>query len=379
MKKTLLTFALTWVGLSLLAQFTTQAVTQDVDGFYQWSNSDNWVSSSQPNPLATNINDEIFVNGYISRMGNLSFVNEGANSETLTINDTLVVYGNMLFENNSKILVVNGVLIVFGDMENNNKADITNNGTIIVTGNLTLNGGQQDYNDSNGGQNGLFVGGTVSGNGDTAGANNDIPGSGLSFFGPEIEDFVTGGGASPLPVELTTFDATSGVDGIKLVWKTASELNNDYFSVERSEDGANFYEIGRVQGNGTTDIAQVYSFIDRSPISKIEYYRLRQVDFDGQFEIHRTVVGYSDRLSSQVAVEIYPNPASEKVTLKTVQPVTYNFIKLVDQSGKIVADFDPKTDGLRLERDLPKLKGGIYFIKYETTSGVSGTKKLMIR
>ncbi len=321
----------------------------DTDGECNWNNGTSWVGGVAPNG-GTPVNGDIIVIPEGTRVE----VQGGGNKTSITNLVILKVYGTIDVTTSSARL------------------ELLNTGSLIqLHSNAQILGG--------GASNRLAIGGT---------SINGAAINSLTYPNELSVDNIDGGGCAvqgdcadsdPLPVELTSFDASSDVDGIGLVWHTVSEKNNDYFSVERSENGADFYEIGRVQGNGTTDIAQVYSFTDHSPISKIEYYRLRQVDFDGQFEIHKTVVGYTDKLSSQVAIEIYPNPASEKVTLKTVQPVMYNFIRLVDQSGKIVADFDTKTDGLRLERDLPKLRGGIYFIKYEATSGVSGTQKLMIR
>ena len=88
----------------------------------------------------------------------------------------------------------------------------------------------------------------------------------------------------PLPVEMLYFNAKiDGTDAI-LEWATASELNNDRFEVERSLDGINYEYIGEVEGNGTTDLQVVYQFIDIAPRQGLNYYRLKQVDYDGAFE-----------------------------------------------------------------------------------------------
>lgn len=378
--KKLFVFFLLGSCINVNAQITSRSNTK-TGSFYLWSTTANWVSNTPPAPLITNINDEIFIEDYITRNGNLSFVNEGANTETLTIRDTLVVYGDMFFDNNSKTLVVdaNAVLVVFGDMENNNKADITNNGTIVITGNLTLNGGQQDYNDSNGSNNGLFVGGTVSGNGDTAGANADMPASGVSFFGPEMEEFVNGGGSVPLPVELVSFDSEITGSAVRLSWLTASELNNDYFSVQRSENGVDFYEIGTVQGNGTTDEMHSYSFADRNPFSSIQYYRLQQFDYDGASEIHKTIVVDLNEFNAPRSAEAFPNPTTDEVNLRFDRQTVIAELNLVDLSGKIVAQLAAKGEsGMEFGSKLPQLEKGLYFIRFRTDSGEQGVRKLYI-
>lgn len=369
------------LGLNSSAQVTTQAVTK-TGSFYLWNTTANWVSNTPPNPLNTLIDQPIVVNDYISRNGGLTFANIGANTDEIVINDTLVVYGDVFFDNNAISLRVEGLLIVFGNFRSDNKADIVNNGTMLVTGNLTLNGGQQDYNDGNGAGGNLYVGGTIGGSSadGVAGATADQEGD-LSNFGEAVEEFVNGGGNSPLPVELTSFTSTTSSSGITLQWTTASELNNDYFSVERSEDGMSFYEIGRVNGNGTSDEVMNYTFIDRAPIAMVQYYRLHQVDYDGTSEIHRMIVATADRISREIAIEVFPNPTSERINLKSIRPINYQELVLIDLSGKVVVDLKTllTQSGLTLAGNLPELESGLYYVKYLTSDAQSGIKKLFIR
>jgi hypothetical protein len=84
-----------------------------------------------------------------------------------------------------------------------------------------------------------------------------------------------------LPVELTEFNVEPSPIGFDLNWATASENDNDYFSIERSADGRAFESIGEVKGAGNTTIGQKYEFNDNRPLKGINYYRLKQVDFDG--------------------------------------------------------------------------------------------------
>lgn len=91
--------------------------------------------------------------------------------------------------------------------------------------------------------------------------------------------------APPLPIELLFFDAQLVQPGmyVRCDWSTASEINNDYFSVEKSNDGIFFNQIGTIKGAGTSATTQNYSFYDYEPFSPVSYYRLKQVDYDGQF------------------------------------------------------------------------------------------------
>jgi len=77
---------------------------------------------------------------------------------------------------------------------------------------------------------------------------------------------------------------------IELYWVTSNEINNDYFTIEKSNDGINFEIVEIILGAGNSDILLEYSFVDKNPINGISYYRLKQTDFDGKFE-------YSDIIS----------------------------------------------------------------------------------
>lgn len=93
-----------------------------------------------------------------------------------------------------------------------------------------------------------------------------------------------------LPITLVEFKASStSRNSVKLEWTTASELNNEYFTIERSPDAISFAKIGEVPGRGTTIEPSHYVFTDQYPFSGINYYRLVQYDYDGAFEISRII------------------------------------------------------------------------------------------
>ncbi|MGH1437393.1 MAG: T9SS type A sorting domain-containing protein [Lewinella sp.] len=139
--------------------------------------------------------------------------------------------------------------------------------------------------------------------------DNDGSGFPNSGFGP----FTGSTFGAPLPVEFTSFTAQTDRAGVLLKWQTAKEENNDYFQIEHSIDGRNFSTLGKVEGNGTTNNFSNYTFLDEKPAAGINYYRLKQVDYDGAFE-------YSDIASAQfgdgsATVVVYPNPFSDQLTL----------------------------------------------------------------
>lgn len=115
--------------------------------------------------------------------------------------------------------------------------------------------------------------------------------------------------ANPLPVELLSFEVEERGDAAVLSWSTASEINNAYFAIERSETGRHFEKIGVVNGNGNSTAIHNYQFIDESPLIGTSYYRLRQVDFDGRFEYaHVTATFFRLGLGD---INIYPQPVND--------------------------------------------------------------------
>lgn len=91
------------------------------------------------------------------------------------------------------------------------------------------------------------------------------------------------------PVELTYFEARQQQNTILLTWVTASELNNSHFEIERSSDGIYFTSIKSINGHGSTDVEITYNLIDYEPLNGVNYYRLKQVDYDGDFEYSEVV------------------------------------------------------------------------------------------
>lgn len=87
-----------------------------------------------------------------------------------------------------------------------------------------------------------------------------------------------------MPIELESFEAVilENTD-VQLNWITLSELNNDYFNIERSNDGTNWKSIAKLDAAGDSQERKYYSFLDKTPNSEINYYRLKQTDFDGAF------------------------------------------------------------------------------------------------
>jgi len=169
------------------------------------------------------------------------------------------------------------------------------------------------------------------------GDNTYIPGSISKDYpgNPRMIQTVVDMGAfelqTVLPVELLSFSAKENGENVWLSWTTASEKNNDYFEVERSIDGRSFDYLDQVKGAGTTTLARHYQTNDKNPINGINYYRLKQVDFDG-------TTTYSEIVSIEVTsekIELFPNPVAGTLYLRmsdfTTRDVEY---QITDLTGR---------------------------------------------
>ncbi len=114
---------------------------------------------------------------------------------------------------------------------------------------------------------------------------DNIVASPADFF----ENWILVDNTNPLPVKLTAFNANCNNNAVELTWTTESEINNDYFVVEKSYDAVTFFELITVQGNGNSNVTNNYVVYDSNPSSGTTYYRLKQIDFDGAISYHNII------------------------------------------------------------------------------------------
>jgi hypothetical protein len=139
-----------------------------------------------------------------------------------------------------------------------------------------------------------------------------------------------------LPVELLYFLAEESKNNVELAWATASEKNNDHFTVYRSLDGNNWEEISRVTGAGNSNNINNYTFTDNNPLNGTSYYKLRQTDFDGRYEDFK-IVSVNIQLT-QTQVTLYPNPATDYINVNYLVASSANeiSINIFNASGKLL-------------------------------------------
>ena len=179
-----------------------------------------------------------------------------------------------------------------------------------------------------------------------------------------------------LPIELVSFIAESNGDEVSLNWATSSEINNDYFTIERSLDGVSFEEVETHLGAGNSNVEIHYSTVLEELNADEIYYRLKQTDFNGDF-MYSSII--SVNMIREIQLSIYPNPVVKVSTL------IVNSIKS-DQGKMIVTNIEGKTvneknfelhTGInKIQLDFLNFKTGIYFVKLITDSGLNRVEKI---
>ncbi|MCD6019862.1 MAG: hypothetical protein K0S53_2983 [Bacteroidetes bacterium] len=189
-------------------------------------------------------------------------------------------------------------------------------------------------------------------------------------------------GCAVLPIELLSFTGHKEKGYNLIKWTTASEINNDYFVLERSRDGINWIEITKINGSGNSVNYKHYQYEDYSFVSnEINYYRLKQVDFSGEAEYSPTIsLESSEKIETYIS-DLHPNPTNENVyfNLFTSQP-DIAYIEVIDFMGKTIIGEQQSVDAGKnhLELNMSSLKNGLYMLKISTeNSGKSEIQKII--
>lgn len=179
---------------------------------------------------------------------------------------------------------------------------------------------------------------------------------------------IFGGNMSPnaLPIELQSFNVLDIGDEILIRWSTFTELNNDFFTIEKSIDAINFYAIGELKGAGTSSIKHDYEFYDDNPTDGITYYRLKQTDFDGAFSFStlKAINRHSETVSSY---SLYPNPAEnyDKLTSKGLLENTIYEIYIFSSKGILIDRTQVVSNDFgEINFELKDYYQGLYYIQF---------------
>jgi len=171
--------------------------------------------------------------------------------------------------------------------------------------------------------------------------------------------YIHTGTIGPLAIDIEQISAVNVGNRNRVDWTTANETNADKFEVERSLDGESFEYIGTVKASGEPS---TYSFWDELPFDGLNYYRLKMIDQSGKFSYSSTVNAFV-KTNSTFVVQAYPNPVSEKLTVKVNGKISDNaYIILTDMAGKIILQQEVKEAETVI--DMNRVAQGVYFMKY---------------
>ncbi len=182
-------------------------------------------------------------------------------------------------------------------------------------------------------------------------------------------------GATVLPISLTSFEANV-VDNafINLDWITASEINNDFFTIEKSKDGQTYEVVGIVDGAGNSNTVLEYETLDENPYQGTSYYRLKQTDFDGQNNYSKIVA--VNIVSAFEDISIFPNPILGTGYLSFTGAANSTTTVLVyDISGRKVwsKDYVTNKGANQLTLETNELSQGMYFLTMSMSNGEENT------
>lgn len=264
MKKLLLLFLM--IPIMMSSQYLSSATGA-------WTSGGNWIGGVDP-PLTGGTklgNDVTIASSTTITLSNSLEVQSGT---TLTIEGELIITGNITFKNGCTVLVASGgILHIQSSGSNaNNSTDVTINGQLIIDDDFEAGAGSTIEGNGE-----VIITGTSSGDGTIFG---DVTGcSGCSF-----------NGGSSLPITLISFEAEEDNNSICLTWTVASQVNNNYFTIYESKDGYEWEDLVDIAGHGTTNIMMSYEWYDNYIEYGIVYYKLRQTDYNAEYEEFQPIV-----------------------------------------------------------------------------------------
>lgn len=322
----------------VMGQKTTISKTNGI-----WSSVSTWTNNI-PDPGK----DSIVVNGDSINSASISRITIGPQATLIIKNNATLVASKIEFSNGSKIRIESGSTLIATDLINkNNSVNVVINGEIILSG--TLDNGN---------------GGIITGTGSITAS--DFTGTGSTFgitTGSIGTSFISG---SFLPVELLSFNIECQNDQKNIRWSTASEINNNYFVIETSNDAQSFSELTRINGAGNSNSVLNYTF---TTTEQFKYVRLVQVDFDGTKKVYDT---HSTCESLKTEISVYPNPSTSVVNI--IGANQQSQIQFYNALGAIVYNQEASNN---TSVDVSNFTNGIYTIKIINADGSVNQYKLL--
>lgn len=207
---------------------------------------------------------------------------------------------------------------------------------------------------------------TVSGSNPYAALSN----AGFNSFSPFAVGNLNAFGTIIVPLKLISFNAALGNGQVKLNWSTSNEINSRDFVIERSADGRNFSTLGNVPANNST-LVNNYSFTDASPLSGINYYRLKMFDRDGTFK-YSFIIAVNNR--QQQSLSIFPNPVSDHPYITHAKALTGAVLEMYAMDGRKMSSATVAKDAVQTSLDLSTLAAGTYELVFRNGKSTETTK-----
>lgn len=182
----------------------------------------------------------------------------------------------------------------------------------------------------------------------------------------------------PMPVEFLGFHGFQENRVNYLNWTTLSEINSDYFQLERSKNGSDFFTIAQIDAANNSNTELHYNVTDENPYYPVSYYRLKQVDLNGDYKYSAMIAIESESEEALSVHQVYPNPTKEKLFVEfSLAKPEHGIVTITDISGKVIhtIDLDCVTTNV-VEFNSKSWAPGMYLIRVTTDSGLTSTSRV---
>jgi len=363
---------------------TTAVNTEPLD----WSDGDSWVGGTVPDLTAwqgvnVNLDHDITYTGNMSVSlitlniaDDVLFTVDGNYtgnpgnphaSYNLTSSAVFKILDDLILVSDSRLQTSLGTIIVEGDFINVGNSVFTVTNSLIVKGTIDMSS----------------MSSTINGGGDIIWGVLNIPSwpGGPTLGSCVYADFdLTDSGidlsscAVFLPVDFVSFTTNCTNEGVVLNWSTSSEKDNDFFEVQQVEGSFEFFTIGSVDGNGTTSSTSNYTFRGQGTSNNSVYYRLKQIDYNGDYAYSKVVVSTCEVDGNEF--KIYPTVSEGSYTVSFNRNITFVNLQVVNELGVTVQTivYTNNTGVTDLELDLSALKSSIYYVKAKLDNGLEVRK-----
>jgi len=342
-----------------------------------------------------NVNGNLTTKNLVITSGEQTTINVGPNGllrviEKITAPDApninvskggaIDVLGDADFHRVKLNLEEGGIMAVAGDLS-------VEQGYSVINGQLAVGGNMNIYwNNNNPNEENIVGNGTITVYSDYyCHYNNETNGSpcmqqlaSYNHFNANNIKKVSGSYVNPLPIVLSKLTAKSNPNSTTIYWTTESETNNDYFTIYRSDDGETYEPIGTINGAGDSEQTINYSFTDYYPTENVQYYKLKQTDYDGKSETSKAIAVKRNAKAEACDVKVFPNPYQNNgMTIDLGSIASDIHIVIMTLNGSIAEKFEI-AETTKIVRINPQLAAGAYVINI-IADGITYCDKFIVK